>query len=347
MSSSQSATSNTIPETAISHSTSEIYDRQIRLWGADAQSKISRARVLYIHITGVTSEILKNLVLAGVSATILDPRDFPSSVIDTPTCFFPQPYDTTTCDSKTSVAKAIMPYVMELNPLLKSSCEICEEEVEALPDEFFKRFDIVIASKLSIAQCTRISNVTSQCNNYFCLVDTFGLSGCSIIDFGVNRTYRKEIGKDKLSDILMVDNYISFQQLWSKNVKDAVGRWDKIPPKIWFEYRLLLQYLCDVGCWPSDDDQIEKFVQFCKKYLSEQNCMNISQEYYGTSDDQVQQGLFTLGTLALAQVSPVCAVLGGVIGNEVIKVLSGKGEPANNILLFDGTTGGCRQFLIK
>jgi len=38
----------------------------------------------------------------------------------------------------------------------------------------------------------------------------------------------------------------------------------------------------------------------------------------------------------------VCAVFGGVIGNEVIKAISGKGEPACNVLCFDGRKGAVK-----
>lgn len=51
--------------------------------------------------------------------------------------------------------------------------------------------------------------------------------------------------------------------------------------------------------------------------------------------------------VAAADVSPVCAVLGGVMGNEVIKAISNKGEPANNCILFDGKTGKCRNVLLQ
>jgi ubiquitin-like 1-activating enzyme E1 A len=47
------------------------------------------------------------------------------------------------------------------------------------------------------------------------------------------------------------------------------------------------------------------------------------------------------------EVSPVSAVLGGILGNEVIKAFTGKGEPANNIMLFNGVDGGCRSFLLN
>ncbi|KAK4538789.1 hypothetical protein CDCA_CDCA20G4814 [Cyanidium caldarium] len=49
----------------------EIYDRQIRLWGASAQRRLSQATVLVCNlaeqaVTPLLSELLKNLVLAGV-----------------------------------------------------------------------------------------------------------------------------------------------------------------------------------------------------------------------------------------------------------------------------------------
>jgi ubiquitin-like 1-activating enzyme E1 A len=51
--------------------------------------------------------------------------------------------------------------------------------------------------------------------------------------------------------------------------------------------------------------------------------------------------------VATAEIAPVCSVLGGLVGNEIIKTLTGKGEPANNTLLFDGTSCKAYTFLIK
>ena len=40
-----------------------------------------------------------------------------------------------------------------------------------------------------------------------------------------------------------------------------------------------------------------------------------------------------------AQFAPTCAVLGGLLGQEVVKVLARKELPVNNILLLDATDG--------
>jgi len=36
------------------------------------------------------------------------------------------------------------------------------------------------------------------------------------------------------------------------------------------------------------------------------------------------------------ELAPVCAVVGGMVANEVIKVISGKERPINNTFFFDG-----------
>ena len=48
-----------------------LYDRQIRLWGVQAQEKIRTANILLINIKALANEIAKNLVLAGVGSITL------------------------------------------------------------------------------------------------------------------------------------------------------------------------------------------------------------------------------------------------------------------------------------
>lgn len=46
-------------------------------------------------------------------------------------------------------------------------------------------------------------------------------------------------------------------------------------------------------------------------------------------------GLEQVGRHADAELAPVCAIVGGVVASEVIKVISGKGAPINNAFFFD------------
>ena len=50
-----------------------LYDRQIRLWGAQAQERIRSANILLVSLRALGTEIAKNLTLAGISSlTIVD-----------------------------------------------------------------------------------------------------------------------------------------------------------------------------------------------------------------------------------------------------------------------------------
>ena len=60
-----------------------------------------------------------------------------------------------------------------------------------------------------------------------------------------------------------------------------------------------------------------------------------------------EETLQALGKAGMAQLAPVCAILGGILGNEIIKVISGKAEPANNTILFDGKTCKALTFLVQ
>lgn len=334
----------------------DVYDRQIRLWGADAQKRMSNARVLYINLTGVTCEIMKNLVLAGVAAVICDDRPYPEAVREMPCSFFHaqemektmasdnNPNDGVEPDAKkaktvpTTVAAAIESKVEELNPLLSGRNSVEERPLASLPGDFFTQFDAIVASRLTVAEAKRISFSLQKEKEgkLFIVTDTFGLDGCAHLDFGRNHTYRREVGKDKLSDILKVEPYVPMAELFDVPLAIVKGRFDKFVPRILVLQRLLMDFWGQSG-----DDQGKEnhnFAVFAKDWLASNNIPD------GSSPEDLKQ----LADIARhPEVSPVCAVLGGILGNEVIKCLTGKGEPANNILLFSGLDGGCRSFLVK
>lgn len=57
----------------LSEEEAALYDRQIRLWGADAQQRMREAHVLIYGFGGIHAEVCKNVVLAGIGAvTIMD-----------------------------------------------------------------------------------------------------------------------------------------------------------------------------------------------------------------------------------------------------------------------------------
>merc|ERR1719220_3302085 len=61
--------------TSISAAEAEVYDRQIRVWGLNAQLRMRNSKICILGLPGAGGEIIKNLVLAGVGAiTVVDDR---------------------------------------------------------------------------------------------------------------------------------------------------------------------------------------------------------------------------------------------------------------------------------
>ena len=61
-------------ESNLSTGESAIYDRQIRLWGSNAQLRIKSSKILFIGLSCSSVEIAKNTVLAGASIVLEDTR---------------------------------------------------------------------------------------------------------------------------------------------------------------------------------------------------------------------------------------------------------------------------------
>lgn len=350
---------------------------------------MSNARVLYINLTGVTCEMMKNLVLAGVAAAVCDNRPYPAAVREVPSSFLKaadmeriidgssssndgndekEPETKKAKTTMTSVGEAISPKVEELNPLLIGRNSIENRPLSSLPEEYFGQFDAVVASRLSVPEVERISSAISryhdsqkekhesnrdenyQNNTLFIVTDTFGLDGCAHLDFGASHKYIRELGKDKLSDPTEITPYVSMGDMLAVPLKEATGRWDKVPPRILVLHRLLMDY------WSSteyssytesgngdEDKEKETFVTYARGWMDTHEIPSTSLEL----DDQPMPLEHLAGIALHPEVCPVAAVLGGVLGNEVIKSLTRKGEPSNNVLMFSGLDGGCRIFTLR
>ncbi len=302
------------------------YDRQVRLWGAESQQKMMNSRVLYIHVTGVTAEVLKNLALAGIKATLCDTR----STSEMPPHFF-----TPTQPEKrvryASVAHAVQPLVEEMNPLLQG-CPILEKDVSELTQEDLQPFTVIVASQIPLEEAVRLSKLATESKSQFYVADCFGWNGAVLIDLGKDLTYRPEQGK-VLLDPISLSNYTSLEDLVQVPLHQCVNRFHKTPPPVYLQYRCLLEYQARKGHFPGDSQGYDETIW-----------LDFFKSQKVTLPDETLEALSRSG---MAQIAPVCAVLGGILGNEIIKVISGKGEPANNTLLFDGKMCKAWTFLVQ
>ena len=330
---------------AKTHKESDVYDRQIRLWGAESQAKMQKANILYVNITGISAEVIKNLVLAGIKATIFDPRPAQQYLWDngphflTPLNTVDSSYDK--AKDKT-VADTVRPVIEEMNPLL-GDCTIISHtnQIKDLTEEDLESYTAIVASQISSSDAIHLSQKSpSTCHVY--LADCFGFLGTCVIDLKSNFQYRPEQGKTLL-DPKPLQPYHSMEEILTTPISKCINRFHKTPPKTWMLYRCLLEYYEQKQVWPADGNEEDEFDKdLVIGFLKGQGI-----EAGENPKIDVDEIMKLVGDVGMAHVPPVCAVLGGLIGNEIIKAISGKGEPANNTLLFDGNLCKAWSFLVK
>ncbi|CAI4211500.1 unnamed protein product [Parascedosporium putredinis] len=203
--------------TVISEDEIALYDRQIRLWGLQAQEKIRKASVLLITLRALGNEIAKNLVLAGISSlTILDPA--PATPTDLGAQFFlnasrseaaaatpsapseEQPQagaspeanldgssqqDQANSDPITAGqnrASASAPAIQKLNP--RVSVKVDPSDPSSKDDAFFSQFDVIIATDLPAPDLQRINAAARRAGKAFYAASLCGMYGFVFADLG-------------------------------------------------------------------------------------------------------------------------------------------------------------------
>ena len=169
------------------------------------------------------------------------------------------------------------------------------------------------------------------------------MDGACLMDLGPNHEYRPEKGKELL-DPTTLATYVPTAQILATPLHQAVNRFHKtFCPIVWARYRMILAYYERTGTWPSDataEDFATQSLAWCTE-------TGVSKDLQSTQACLAPAALQQLATVATAELAPVASVLGGLVGNEVIKALSGKGTPSNNTLLLEGSSGKAWAFLVQ
>ncbi|KAG5517945.1 hypothetical protein PMAC_000400 [Pneumocystis sp. 'macacae'] len=146
-------------EKEISNEEINVYDRQIRLWGIQAQKRIRNSSVLLVHIRELAEEIAKNLVLSGIGTlTLLDDKKIEK--VESTACF-----SIGSSDIGTNYADAVSRALKEFNPSV--TLQVNTTPLSDVPDNYFSAFDIVIATELELdlIVSTKESRATLICKD--------------------------------------------------------------------------------------------------------------------------------------------------------------------------------------
>jgi len=318
----------------ITEQEAELYDRQIRLWGLDAQKRLRSARVCLLGVSGLGAEVAKNLVLAGVNT--LEMVDSALVTDQDATSQFLAPRD---CLGQNR-AEASLQRLQNLNPMVKVSATPSKSEDKDV--EFFKTFDVVVATNCNKDELLRINSICRAENILFYAGDIFGFYGFSFMDL-VAHEYVEEVTETKETkddepaakkqkvetETKSVKKKMTFVSMaetmkvdWSSELYSR--RVKRMDPSF-FLLQILFQFQSETGVKPrpgNKQEDIEKLKQL-RDVTLEKMKVPVTKV-----DDSMLEVLF-------GELSPVCAIVGGVLAQEIIKAISNKDAPHNNYFFYN------------
>ncbi|XP_041663849.1 SUMO-activating enzyme subunit 1 [Cheilinus undulatus] len=320
------------------------YDRQIRLWGLDAQKRLRGSKVLLAGLGGLGAEVAKNLILAGVKKiTLLDHEQ-----VSEESCR--AQFLVPVTDQGKNRAEASKERAQNLNPMVEVHAD--SGRIEDKADDFFLSFDAVCLTGCSKDLMVRVDQLCSQNKTMFFSGDVYGYYGYMFCNLGPEHNYVEEKpkvvakpsentndgpeakkAKIDANETTMVKKTMSFCTLkealevdWTTE-KAKAGL--KKTPVDYFLLHVLLKFRTDKGRDPdpqsfAEDSELLKQIR-----------------------DDVLEALAVRGDLlnddfvsfCFSELSPVCAVLGGVLGQDIVKALSKRDPPHKNFFFFDGRKG--------
>lgn len=316
-----------------------------------AQEKIRSANVLIITMKALANEIAKNLVLAGIgSLTVVDHEIVTEA--DLGAQFFLSAEDNPIGTNRAAASAAV---IQRLNP--RVSVRIDTMDIRFKPPSFFEAFDIVIATDLDSTTLNIVNTATRLHNKAFYAAGSHGMYGFLFADliehdFVIERSKSNMatyIGPEaKTRSVVAVSPKQGDKDKEQVTKRELYSTWllasgaSKLPVEILRSarrkkvvtpilscLRALWEFEAAYGVLPDAGNhaQLAQFTVMC----GEQH-KNLGLPADTLKSEVLRSFLQNVGT----EVSPVAAVLGGQLAQDVINVLGQTQQPIQNFVVFDG-----------
>ena len=213
--------------------------------------------------------------------------------------------------------------------------------------EFFKQFDVVIATNCTKEELVRINSICRAEKVLFYAGDIFGFYGFSFMDL-VSHEYVEEVTETKEAGA--TDEPAAKKQKTveteTKNVKKAMTfvslaetlkvdwsselysrRVKRMDPSF-FLLQILFDFQSENGRKPGPKTKAEDVAKLQKLRDTVLERMKVPEKMKEKLDDSMLEVVF-------GELSPVCAIVGGVVAQEIIKAISNKDAPHNNYFFYN------------
>jgi hypothetical protein len=141
----------------------KLYDRQLRVWGVEAQHRMRTASVLLAgHVNGFAAEIAKNIILAGVgSVTLSDPSPVVPANLAGSFCLHPddvgRPRDAAAAARLQELNPNVVVTAASTSPSAVAGGRGVFASVAAAPASFWRSYDVVILLGATLRDALTVS----------------------------------------------------------------------------------------------------------------------------------------------------------------------------------------------
>lgn len=317
-----------------------LYDRQIRLWGVEAQNRMRSASVLVVTLRGLAAEVCKNIVLAGIGKlTILDDKDV--SEEDLGANFFLREEEIG--QKRVSAAKA---RINALNPRVEV---VASTRMEDLHDEAaLQAYDLIVLTDSDRDTIIRVNDLCRKLGKKFYACGSYGLNGYIFADLleheWIIETTDKPATDKKAKNgapasteavkvtVKKNQSFVPLTKALQHSFESiSVKKQKKMNAMLWATLVLWEYQARYEGALPVSDSVLAELQTIAKEILPK----------HGAADASLlpNEALESLSVTATMEFTPVCAILGGVMGQDALNTLGGREPPVINLFAYDGSTG--------
>ncbi|KAF4738874.1 SUMO-activating enzyme subunit 1, partial [Perkinsus olseni] len=301
----------------ISASEEEVYDRQLRLWGRNAQSRLKSGSVLIFGLSAINVEVAKNVLLAGANITLADDR---AVTEDARAWNFLLPAD---LSAYKTLAEASAASLREMNPL--AAVTVTDEKSVDM-----KKFNTAsIDLEFNFPEAKRLAEAARRAGVAVFLSFGFGGVGWWCADLVKHRVLERSLGNKAAVEITTA----SFDDLLSRPMVDLLGgvKLKKAP----FECAmvpLLLRIRSQLGSWPASEKEFGEQLRSVTASSTDAAMAKFLEPI--SSEPRLLQHI------SAGPIPPCAAVVGGLLGQEVVKVVTRRDEPLVNTVTYSCRTNG-------
>ncbi|GAA5884391.1 hypothetical protein JCM3774_002356 [Rhodotorula dairenensis] len=324
-------------EKAITEDEAKLYDRQLRLWGAAAQARMLASNVLFAgRFRGIAVDAVKNVVLAGVgSLTLLDGEDLQEE--DLGANYFAREEEVGQKRVKVSA-----PRVQALNPRVNLSTET--DSSRLFDDEFLGQFDLVVVTDVDAPTLLAVNDITRRLGKKFVAAASVGMDGWMFADL-LSHEFVVDMHKTvSQGETIVVPTKTTIEYApFSRAVEHKFGPLKKRGLKrtgtvLW---GVLSLFAAQRDAVPGPVTSLTAPVEVDPAALSaaaQKLLPNLGVPTEVLPSEEIER----IAILQGAEYAPSCAIVGGILGQDVLNAIGGKEEPIRNFLVFESLTGQAR-----